>query len=227
MENFIFSNLIWIIPVAVIVVGFLGIAVTGMISVYMIKNTKELLKPIILNPQSNVMKTIQEHYSWTENNGFEWINSYQSIGTAVVGAWKKKGEPTFFYVYCLSNGKISREFATDFKEDGGLTTCDSPDAGLFPQRKGNYAQTFPNCSIEEQWNWHLHAFEYLTKNLRLEPASDDKNFEESFSKGTLDPVEYVSSLPFWPLRIPYWFFVRRKRVLGKTVSELLHAGLLE
>ena len=226
MENFVFSNFVWIIPTTVVLVGFLGIAATGSIGVYMVKNTKNPLKPIILNPRSDVMKNIQEHYPWTSVNGFEWINSYQSVGTSVVAAWKKKDEPTFLCVYCLSNGKISRDFVTEFK-DGGLSTGDSPDGGLFPHRKGDYSQVFPNSTIEEQWNWHLHAMEYLTKNLRIEIASGELDFEKSFAKGLKEPVEYVMSLPLWQLRIPYWFFVRRKRVRGKTVSELIHEGLIE
>ncbi|NOY76107.1 MAG: CbrC family protein [Kiritimatiellaeota bacterium] len=227
MENFIFSNFIWIIPLFVIIVGFFGIVITGAINVSMVRNAKNPLKPIILNPKSDVMKTIQSHYAWTEANGFEWLNSYQSIGTAVVAAWKKKDEPTFLCVYCLSNGKISREFNTEFQDGGGLDTSDSPDAGLFPRREGDYSQSFPNTTIEEQWNWHSHAIEYLTKNLRLKFASDKRGFEEVFAEGLKAPVDYATSLPLWPLRIPYWFLVRRKRMLGKTVSELLHAGLLK
>ena len=225
MENLFFSNFVWIIPLALVAIGYFGIAATGFFIVNMMRNAKESLKPIILNPDSQVMSHIREQYPWAEANGFEWVNSYQSVGSAVVAAWKKKGEPTIFCVYCLSNGKISRDFCTDLKE-GALTTGSSPDAGLFPHAPGDYAQTFPNCTIEEQWNWHIHALEYLTKNHGSKVAEDKKSFEESFREGLKTSVEHVVSIPFWPLRVPYWFFVRRKRVLGKTVSELLHQGFL-
>ena len=227
MENFIFSNFIWLIPLALAGIVFFGIVITNAIVVYMIKYTKEPLKPIILNPQSQVMQSIQKFYPWAKENGFEWVNSYQTIGTAIVSAWAKKDEPTFFCIYCMSNGKISRYFVTEFNGGGGLSTSNSPDACMFPVRPGDYAQTFPNSTIEEQWNWHLHAREHLEKNLDVEICSNNSDFEKMFVAGVKRPIEYITTLPLWPFRAPYWFFVRRKRMRGKTVSELLHAGMLK
>jgi hypothetical protein len=206
---------------------FFGIVIGNTTVVYMIKYSKNPLKPIILNPQSEVMQKIQEFYPWAKENGFEWVNSYKTFGSAVVAAWEKKGEPTFLCVYCLSNGTISRDFTTDFNDGGGLTTANSPDACMFPLSQGNYNQTFPNSTIEEQWNWHQHAIEHLKKNLNVDLSTDNPGFEKAFIKGVKGPVEYITSLPLWQFRAPYWFLVRRKRMSGKTVSELLNAGLLK
>lgn len=167
------------------------------------------------------------HNDWAEQNGFQFLGSYQvtALGTAYVAAWERVGEPTYFCVYCMGD-KVARDFVTILNGDGGLTTGNSADALLFPAAPGEYKQTFPGTLAEEQWERHLAAIEFLKQHRHATIRSRFRSFDEAFAEGVRGPAAYVMTLFLWPLRAPYWYFVRRSRMRGKPVEQLIQEGWL-
>jgi hypothetical protein len=48
--------------------------------------------------------------------------------------------------------------------------------------------------------------------------------EEAIVESTQQQMEYVRSLPLWPLRGTYWFFVRRNILANKSIEDQHQAG---
>jgi hypothetical protein len=163
--------------------------------------------------------------SWAEKNGFQRIGSYTATGNAVVAAWGRGDEPTYFCVYVLVNNTMTFDFVTIINGDKGLTTSNSPDGCFYPTPPGDFKQVFPDYSIDEIWKKHKTTLEYLKSEHRVWAKSNYGSFEESFHEGIVGEMKYITSIPLWPLRILYWFFVRRIKMRGISVEMQISMGL--
>jgi len=52
------------------------------------------------------------------------------------------------------------------------------------------------------------------------PLAVDGNFEEDFTGALSQQSKHIRSLALWPLRIPWWYFVRRSQRHDKTLTQL-------
>jgi hypothetical protein len=216
--------LLWI-PILLLVGAPLGIAAIASAFVLMFRYSKHPLTPKQPGECPDQMAAVGAYSEWAEDNGFTWIGAYSVTGGAFMAVWQMPEEPTYFCVYILPDGRQARDFVTILDGTGGLTTGDSPDACLFPTAPGEFKQTFPGCTAAEQHDIHGASLDYLKQAHRVSVRSDYGSFEEAFQAGMTEPMKYVMSLPLWPLRTPYWFFVRRKKVRNLTVAQLLERGL--
>lgn len=162
---------------------------------------------------------------WLDAEGFSPAGAYRvsnPMMSVELAAWQHPVEPIYICVYLLPNGQKSMDIVTLYSDDMALTTGTNRDGHTLPTSPGTFMQTFSNDSIESLWRKHLEAEQALIRYLRSKPSPTSMSFAEAIQDGMASQAGYVRSLPAWPLRMPYWFFVRRFRLHNKTVEEQLH-----
>jgi len=58
-------------------------------------------------------------------------------------------------------------------------------------------------------------------------VTNNDRFEESFVAAINKESNYLRTLPFWPMRWPYWFFIRRGKWHNKSIKEQYEKGLIK
>jgi hypothetical protein len=107
------------------------------------------------------------------------------------------------------------------RDEKSLTSGTSKDGQLFPARAGGWKQSFPVSSASELWSRHKDALEYLSEVAGFQPAKGTRDLPDEFVRAMRSESEHVRSIPLWPLRIPYWYFVRRNVRHGKSIRQLM------
>ncbi len=160
---------------------------------------------------------VQPDRPWLETGGFEPLSHYM-FGQIPFSAWRQRGKDRFYIAYMSGTG-IAKEFNTWFNEEASLTTASSRDSLTLPRPPGAYLQAFPAALLEDLWQLHLGAEQYLAreKNVMRQPMR--KSFEEYLAVSIQRHMDYIRSLPFWPLRGAYGFFVRRHHMANRAVEQ--------
>lgn len=217
-----------LIPLLIVVLPFLAISGTLAASVLIFRYRRDLMRavdPVAFPKETKLALSLND---WAEEHGFSFLGSYQvnALGSAYVAAWEKEDEPTYFCVYYL-NQTLARDFVTILDGTGALTTGNSADALLFPCAPRDYKQTFPATTIQQQWDRHREALDFLKRSRDVKIRSDYATFEEALNAGLREPMKYVMSLFLWPLRGPYWYFLRRTKMRNLPVEDLIKRGWIK
>ena len=157
---------------------------------------------------------------WLSMCGFEPYSAYRVIqmpGDEGLVVWKKNGERTYLSAYLLTNGEMGVDIVT-ICNTGILTTGKSKDSQLLPSAPGNYLQSF-TATMAVIYRRHQEAMEVLARTTHMMPLISDGAFEDDFAAAMHQHSEYIRSLTIWPLRIPWWYFVRRFQRHDKTIME--------
>ena len=159
---------------------------------------------------------------WASANGFEPAGVFRvenMAGSPLVVAWARSGERTYLCAYLVANNAPLVDFVTVL-DQGALTTGKSKDGQLLPSSPGCFTQTF-TATTAVLWRHHQTGLKVLATKRRVLPLSGEGFLEEDFIEAMSRQADYVRSLVLWPLRIPYWFFVRRHVRHEKPVAQWL------
>lgn len=149
---------------------------------------------------------------WLDEQGFDFVGAFKldGAGTApLLVVWKHVASRIYLVVYILPNGTQFIDIVSVLDEDTGVTTSTTKDGHLMPGRQGTYKQSFSGLSVPQLWQRHLEAEQYVASQHGLKPGDTERPFEEELMTAVHKQIDYVTSLPLWPLRIPWWYFVRR------------------
>jgi len=159
---------------------------------------------------------------WASANGFEPLGVFRAenmAGSPLIVAWARSGERTYLCAYLVANNAPLVDFVT-ILDQGVLTTGKSKDGQLLPSSPDCFTQTF-TATTAVLWRHHQTGLKVLATKRRVLPLSGEGFLEEDFIEAMSRQADYVRSLVLWPLRIPYWFFVRRHMRHGKPVMQWL------
>lgn len=171
---------------------------------------------------------LREDADWALAKGFE---QFEGMYTFTVGAsaflavWRHMRHPTYFVLF-LTGGKKVFTFITEFSKDCDLTTANTRDLQLCPRAPGHYLQTFRKLAPDELLDRHLAAARYISTIGGVRVEAVPWGFEEAFTKGEMVQGAYIQSLSAWPLRAPYWFYIRKRLCHNKGVEQLHKSGRL-
>jgi len=101
------------------------------------------------------------------------------------------------------------------------------DSNLFPKPPGSYVQTFSNLSLDDRWYKHIEMENYLLDEGQAQLVEVDKPFEKCIVDATRRQMKFIRSLPLWPLRGTYWYFVRRRFWHNKLIKEQHEKGMIK
>lgn len=205
---------------------YLVVAVAVALAVFRLSGSGTLLTPVAPADHPDLLAVAAGFDPWADQRGFRWEGAYylNLMGGTFVAAWAHESEPTYFCIYVTASRRVT-DLVTVLNEGAGLTTCDTRDAILWPLPPGNYKQAFSGKTADERWQLHREALDCLRDRLGLAVKSNSGSFQDAFAHGVTEGVRHVRSLPLWPLRWPWWYFVRRCRLCNKTVREQIESGL--
>ena len=168
----------------------------------------------------------REDADWAFAKGFgqfEGMYTFQAGATATLGVWRHTQHPTYFVLFLVGLKKML-VLITEFSPHLDLTTGATMDLQFCPQAPGHYLQTFSRLSPDQMLDRHLAAARHITTmgGVQVEPVP--WGFEEAFTKGEMAQGDYIQTLPAWPLRAPYWFYVRKRLCHNKSVEQLHRSG---
>jgi hypothetical protein len=160
--------------------------------------------------------------AWAIAEGFEPVGVVRVkdrlLNAAVVG-WRRAQDGTYLCAYVIFGSRIELDIVSSFGEDSHLTTGSMRDGQLLPTSPDNWLQSFSVSDVTELWGHHQAALEYLKGTANLQAVSDNATFADFFQAGLQHQAQYIRSLPFWVMRIPYWYFVRRLTRHNKPLAE--------
>jgi hypothetical protein len=197
---------------------FMAVAAAGMIA-----NLSRLeSRDIVPDNRPDVLSAAHCH-AWASAHGFVLRGAYRALGVTTA-VWVHSLEPTHLCLYSM-RGNTYTDFATQLGGRNDVTTASSRDGLLWPLPVGVWKQAFPGKELDQLWLIHQEATRYVRGRSGVGFAQETTDFPEALVGGIRREMEHVRSLPLWPLRLPYWYFVRRRRLLNKTVREQVESGL--
>jgi len=211
-----------LMPVVLFLLAFFGIAVAVYGSVLGMSDPDRVLKPATRELYSREFELAKEHHTWASDQGFAIVGGFVFQGAAkiFVAAWQLNRVPTFFCLYRAAQN-TNYDFVTVFPDGRSLTTASTKDAALLPRPTGAYLQAFPGRSASELWRLHEEALSFLSSAKGLVPEPTEKPFREILVDALAQQIAYVRSLPLWPFRGMFWYFVRREVLVNRSVAQQL------
>jgi hypothetical protein len=192
-------------------------------------NIKTSRKGIRLEPASETayapqFRTLDQHQGWAEENGFQYVGAYTvTLGVKVLlGAWKHQHEPTYFIMVLLADKQIYT-FTTEFSEERSLDTVGSDD-DMLPSPPGHYKQTFGGLSLVDLYQRHLESMHYIRTAGHIQTKPARLTLEDAVSLDAKRQAAYVQTLPLWPFRAVYWYYIWKRLKHNKSVEQLHKAG---
>ena len=187
------------------------------------------LSPVSENETAKLLAQVLSSGSidaqWLSSTGFNPVGAYRvdhMPGVAGLVTWKKDGERTYLCAYQLAGGQVLFDIVTFF-QTGMLTTGKSKDSQLLPYSPGNYLQSF-TATTAVLYRRHQEGLQMLSRSKKLVPLATDGSFEDDFAAVMSEQLAYIRSLVLWPLRIPWWYFMRRSQRHDKTLAQLENAN---
>jgi hypothetical protein len=170
------------------------------------------------------MKSLVPHQNFLELNKFSFDDSLRCQGIEV-GCWIQSNTSVIArqYIFMSSpkpNGMKVFEFITWFGDDTALTTTTTALAFLFPRPPGSFLQSMITSDIEALWKYHLEGENFLLNEHGIKTsqvATTDAEYlitQELQTQG-----KYISKIPFFWLRAPYWFYIKRSRMRGISIRK--------
>ncbi|MHC4644709.1 MAG: hypothetical protein ACYTBJ_04355 [Planctomycetota bacterium] len=170
---------------------------------------------------------------WAADNDFGFVGSFKmKIGSmnAFIFAWRHSQRPTFFCQYLIRSAKAVNtafDMVTLFDSDIMPTTASKSDGQLFPMPAGCYCQSFSNTSLDDQWYKHIETENFLIDEGGARLVQLDVTFQDSFTNTIRKQTQHIRSIPLWPCRAPYWFFVRKNLTHNKSVRLQHQKGMIK
>jgi hypothetical protein len=169
------------------------------------------------------MRLTVPHQRFLELNKFNFDDSVR-YNNIEAGAWQQSDVSTIQrqYIFMTSPKSASLkifEFVTFFGDDTSLTTTASSSAFLFPRPPGSFIQSMKTNDVETLWKYHLEGENFLLNEYGFQTSqiTPDLDLEYRLNHWIQRQGKYIRKIPFFWLRAPYWFYIRRFRMRGVSV----------
>ncbi len=168
-------------------------------------------------------KHFNQTNTWAKYHGFQYtkhINVSSKANGKIINCtfWTNETNTLALGMYYVDE-TVHFDFASKFENERSLTTSSSKDGAILPTPPGNFAQFFPELTLNETWQYHTEAEKFIEKKFKCSPISFQENIIEEVKEATKKQQRFIASLFLWQLRGPYWFFVRRNIIANKKIAE--------
>jgi len=161
--------------------------------------------------------------AWASENNFEPVGVYRVknlMGSPILVGWKYAHERTYLCMFVVFEAQTFCDCVSVFK-DSVLTTSTIKDGQTIPPGREDWIQSFDVSDMGELWNHHRLALDHIAQNSSQVPLKDGSSLAEDFEASIHRQADFLSSITLWPLRVPYWYFVRRAQRHNKALHVLL------
>lgn len=151
--------------------------------------------------------TVAQHHEWAEARGFEWLGAYVFIAPfnpqVFITCWRRASDGVVAACYAMG-GKQIFDFVTVYDDDGGLTTCTSSGAMLYPTAPGVCKQAFTTGGLDFALQRHTEGDQFLRDKFMLRKARPEP-IEQLFVRGIAKTARRVWKIWFFQVRSLYWY----------------------
>ena len=214
----------------ILLVIFLGVALLSIpISMYISVN-KMAQSPAIVQRDDLAPEVVvalpPDVAAFLDVLGFKFSAAYK-FHACHIGIWEQQGTAAPRRLFSFSRTGLSRttEFITEFSDDYSLTTTMTKAAFVFPRSYGSFMQSFPKYSIQQLWDQHGHGEQFITSDLAVPVKQCTLSFADGFHIGVLRQMACIRSVPLWPIRGIYWFFLKRFLMQNRPIWTQNFASL--
>lgn len=213
--------------IAITGIGYVLMAFVIYVQVLRMSRPEKACPPVTSKKSLRKLEQILGRWSgWDQEHGFVLGGNAEASGCVVV-LWHHVSRPLYFTVIVKPDGAEILELETVLRDPQMiLSTSNSPDNFLMPAPDGMFRQVFAGAYIEDLWDQHGQAEAFLLPRLNLDTVPAPRNAYEFMCDSTRGRISYVRSLPLWPLRWPYWFFLRRRLWRNRTIEQQLARGMI-
>ena len=169
-----------------------------------------------------LLKTPDFDSDWLRDEGFRALGVYRAsglLGNPKIVAWEHQQEATWLCGYLLTDESCQMDLVS-LLGDATLTTGTTKDGHLFPADTGRFTQTFGLNSLRELLVHHRQALRHLAATRGLDVDDRAPAFSEAFASALRSEGEFIRSILLWPVRIPWWYFTRRRSRHDRTIEQL-------
>lgn len=218
-----------------IIVGGLFAVIFIVICKAVIAGIKEMQAPdtMFVEPPEKIDDTsdtrlkhfFDETNTWAKYHGFKFTSFRDFLSKASskiinIVFWLNEDKTCILAMYYVE-GKIHYDFVSKFENNRGLTTSSTKDGAMLPTLPEDFAQYFPGLTLNETWEHHLEAEQFIEKKLEYSKVPFNEDIISEVKESIRKQAEFIKSLFLWQLRGPYWFFVRKNIVSNKKITEKL------
>jgi hypothetical protein len=212
-------------PVTILlaVVGFCALVVV-LVALAVCASVRSMSEPSLVALPAAAFP-VDQSAQWAEANEFAFIGYFRFQNRISLAAWRRTDRPTFF-THMRVQGKETFDLVTLFADDVALTTGSSADAQVLPLPAGFYCQSFSGAGLDERWDRHIEAENYLMDAGGARLVQTDVSLEDAVVRYVRRQVAHVRGLSMWPFRGVYWFVVRRQRMHNLSVQKQHERGMI-
>lgn len=222
-----FSPTILIIVLLILLFYFAPqIFVPIMVVTASVEKMREDKQKIVRTPgkDDKILENLSEdHKYFLQEHNFMFYASFQ-YEQVQFGLWEQRTtertKEQYQRFFTLMN-QIKAEFVTQFTEDSSLTTGGHDSAFMFPRPPESFAQSKKTNDLEQLWEFHLKGEKFLVEDYGVQMEEISKPVEKIINQELIDQGIYISKIPFYWLRAPYWYHIKRYQMLGVSIREQL------
>ena len=136
--------------------------------------------------------------------------------------------PSRCMVVMHAGGRYVSEFCTQFSGHESLTTTRSASAFALPRPPGSHIQGFMNLSLELLWARHLEGELYLLDQRKIAVTPLPAELQDAvflIERELREQGKFIKAVPLYLLKAPWWFYVRRHRMVNKTLAQQAATGI--
>lgn len=197
-------------------------------SVRKLRRIEEFLQEVDETAHPREFEVARGREAWASHHGFGWLGGF-SLEQPVpmfLAVWSRPDATAYFVEYLHSKGR-HQEFVTVLSRDEGVTTANTRDAGLFPPRPGSFVEVFDGAELDELLRRHLESVAFVQRRLTPSTEVAPVEFRALMVEAVTRQMDHIRSHALWPLRGPFWFFIRRSRMNGRPVADLYGSRLAQ
>ncbi len=179
-------------------------------------------------PGDTAMRDVSD---WPAANAYEPDSRFEFDGLVGVDAlvdvlvWHNPEAHTYLVSYAVMD-KTWWEFVTLFRGQGGnvlagLTTSSVDDSLTLPSPPGHFIQAFGRLDRDGLLARHREGVALLQDRMGLRPVNPTQGTREMIIDSIECQIAHVQRIPYWYLKGPYWYFIRRRRRVNRPIAALL------
>jgi hypothetical protein len=164
----------------------------------------------------------EDHKYFLQEHNFMFYGSFQ-YEQVQFGLWEQQTiETTAQYrrFFALMN-QNKADFVTQFSEHSSLTSGGHDSAFMYPRPPESFLQSKKTNDLEQLWQYHTEGEKFLIEDYGVQMEEISKPVEKIINQELIDQGIYISKIPLYWLRAPYWYHIKRYQMLGISIREQL------
>ncbi len=182
----------------------------------------ETQSPLIRLPDLELhTQSLPPEVEFLQHQGFQYAGRYK-YGLIELTNWRQdlaQGAPLREISIMRVRHRTIYDFVSIIDSDHSLTTTTGNSAFVQPRPPGSFLQSTNKKDLRVVWEQHTEAERFIISKYSLTVGIVSKDFIERVNEGIKKQAQYLFSVRFWPLKAPYWYYIKRHLMVNKTVQQ--------